>query len=89
MDMFSLDAPIALDVQAGTKIIHALLLPPRLPCARMAEQIATWMHYPTDQKLLSLMFPARATRTDMAMSMLPVGADGLMRKWRKTSQLTC
>ena len=56
------------------------LLPPRIPCARMAKQIAAWMHYPPDQKLLSRMFPARATRTDVAISMLPVDADGLMRK---------
>ena len=55
------------------------LLPPQIPCARIAKQIATWMHYPPDQKLSSRMFPAHATRTDEAMSMLPVDADVLMR----------
>ena len=57
-------------------------LPTWLPCARMAEQIVTWMHNPPDQELSSVLSPAHAARTHMAMTMLPADADGLMRKWR-------
>ena len=53
----------------------------------MAEQIVTWMHYPADQELLSLVSPAHATRRDMGMKMLPVDGHGTVRKWMVRLQL--
>ena len=38
----------------------------------MAEQIATWMHHPSDQELSRLRFPAHATRAHKAMRMFHV-----------------
>ena len=56
-------------------------LPTRIPYARIAEQILTWMHYPSDHELSSLRCPAHAKRAHKAMGMLNVDADGMMRKW--------
>ena len=52
-------------------------LPTRIPYARMTEQIVTWMRYPSDQELLSVRWPAHATRTEVTSNMHHVEADGL------------